>query len=180
MVSMRWRAGIRALFILLGCSAAAQADDTKVVAGWLEKVHFAAVRGHQVTAKLDSGARTSSINARDIEDFDRDGQPWVRFELVLEDEDGQVETVPVERPLVRRVRIKEHDGQHGRRAVVELTFCFVGRWHRAQFSLVDRTEFNYPVLLGRRFLAGIALIDPEAAFLTDADCPVSAGGATQS
>ncbi|MCG2633808.1 MAG: RimK/LysX family protein, partial [Gammaproteobacteria bacterium] len=128
---------------------------------------------HEVTAKLDSGARTSSINARNIDAFERKGKPWVKFELVLRDKEDHLEAVAMERPVTRYVRIKEHDGNHDRRTVVELEFCFVGRWHRAQFSLIDRSEFNYPILLGRRFLAGTAVIDPGETFLTDPGCEAS-------
>ncbi|MFZ5654792.1 MAG: ATP-dependent zinc protease [Pseudomonadota bacterium] len=179
MISMRRCAGIAAVLSLLGGSAAARADDAKVIAGWVEKVYFAAAPGHEVKAKLDSGAKTSSVNARDVEDFERDGRPWVRFELVLPDEDDRTRVIAMERPVTRYVRIKEHRGDHDRRPVVELEFCFVGRFHRAQFSLVDRTRFHYPVLLGRRFLAGVALIDPGATFLTEPDCAESGTGADQ-
>ena len=178
MVATRWFARVMGLVVLLAV-AGARADTAKVIAGWLEKVYLSAAPGHEVTAKLDSGATTSSINARGIESFDRQGQPWVRFELVLRDEDDRVETLALERPVTRYVRIKEHDGNHDRRAVVELEFCFVGRWHKAQFSLVDRSEFNYPILLGRRFLAGTAVIDPGETFLTDPRCEDPAAAEAQ-
>lgn len=173
MVAMRWFARVLGLVALLA-AAGARADTGKVIAGWLEKVHFAAADRHEVKAKLDSGAKTSSVNARNVEGFERDGRPWVRFELVLPDADDRTRVVAMERPVTRYVRIKEHDGNHDRRAVVELEFCFVGRWHKAQFSLVDRSEFNYPVLLGRRFLAGIAVIDPGETFLADPRCEAPA------
>jgi hypothetical protein len=169
MVAMHWFARVIGLLALLAVTGA-RADTAKVITGWLEKVYFAAATEHEVTAKLDSGAKTSSIHARNIESFERKGKPWVKFELVLRDKDDHLDTLAMEQPVTRYVRIKEHDGNHDRRAVVELEFCFVGRWHRAQFSLVDRSEFNYPVLLGRRFLADIAVIDSGATFLTDPHC----------
>lgn len=175
---MRWFARVMGLVALLA-GTGARADTAKVITGWLEKVYFAAATEHQVTAKLDSGAKTSSIHARNIESFERKGEPWVKFELVLRDKEDHLDTLAMERPVTRYVRIKEHDGNHDRRAVVELEFCFVGRWHRAQFSLVDRSEFNYPVLLGRRFLAGIAVIDPGEIFLADPRCEAPATTDTQ-
>jgi hypothetical protein len=53
---------------------------------------------------------------------------------------------------------------------VDLEFCFGGRWWQTEFSLVDRGKFHYPVLLGRGFLDGVAVIDPGATFVTEPDC----------
>lgn len=185
MMAMRWRTRIRGAMVLLVASTApiaatdAQAATGKVIAGWLENVYVTAAPDRQVIAKLDSGARTSSIYARNIESFTRNAEPWVRFELVLGGKKEGAHFVPLERPVVRYVRIKEHDGNHNRRPIVDLEFCFSGRLHRTEFSLVDRSQFNYSILLGRRFLAGVAVIDPDADFLTNPDCPTSAKRVSQ-
>ena len=76
----------------------------------------------------------------------------------------------MESPLVRKVYIKDHQSQSDARPVVELEFCMDGRRHSAHFSLVDRGSFLYSVLLGRDFLAGSFVVDPEATFLTGASC----------
>ncbi|HEX4881761.1 MAG TPA: RimK/LysX family protein [Porticoccaceae bacterium] len=192
MVAMRWLARIcgalaplviAPLVIAPHAVAAAQAGPGKVVAGRVESIYLSAAPSHKVTAKLDSGARTSSIDARNIEPFTRDGKPWVRFELMLGEAPGNQRkkrlVVPLERPVIRYVRIKEHDGSHSRRPIVELEFCFDRRLHHSEFSLVDRSQFLYPVLFGRRFLAGVALIDSAATFLTEPDCPSSAKRVSQ-
>lgn len=169
MVAMRRLARICGAIALLQFTAA-QAGTGKVIAGWLENVQLAVATDHPVKAKLDSGAKTSSINARNIEPFTRDGADWVRFELVLEGADDSIRTIAMEQPVARFVRIKRHGGQPHRRAVVNLDFCFSGRWWRTEFSLVDRNKFHYPVLLGRRFLAGTAVIDSGETFVTEPDC----------
>lgn len=154
--------------------AAAKADepDGKRIVGWVERV-LVMPGAHPVNAKLDTGANTSSIHAESIERFERDGDRWVRFELVLKIRDGgedRVERVPHEAPLYRRVRIKDHDEPANARPVVELDFCMDGARHRAQFSLADRGGFIYPVLLGRRFLAGAYVIDPDETFESTPSC----------
>ena len=170
MSALRWLAGIVGLWWLpLSCMTAA-ADSNKVMAGWLETVYLSELPDHQAKAKLDTGAKTSSINARNVEAFTRDGKPWVRFELVLKNLQGQTRTVALERPRLRSVLIKERDGKPGKRPVVALELCFGGSLRQAEFTLADRTGFNYPVLLGRRFLAGIAVVDPQATHLTQPDC----------
>lgn len=148
---------------------ASSTDPGKVIAGWVEKISFTE-NGIITKAKLDSGAKTSSIHATNIESFRKDEQKWVRFELVLTDPEDKPFTVQMEAKRVRGVKIKNHDGNFDRRAVVELSFCFDGRWRRSEFTLADRSEFIYDVLLGREFLKGIAVIDPEQTFLTQAQC----------
>lgn len=141
----------------------------KLTAGWVEWIHFGDA-DRRVKAKLDTGANTASINAVNIERFKRDDTRWVRFELQLEDENDATLRKTLERPVTRRIRIKEHAGKSQSRAVVKLDFCFAGQWRSAEFSLVDRSRFIYPVLLGRRFLRDNAIIDPAEVFATEARC----------
>lgn len=178
MIAMRWLAGIVGLLWLSAPCAAAPTDSNKVMAGWLEPVYLSELPQHRIKAKLDTGAKTSSINARDIESFTRNGKPWVRFELVLKGIRGKTRTIALERPRLRSVLIKEHNGKPGKRPVVTLELCFSGTPHQIEFTLADRSEFNYPVLLGRRFLAGIAVVDPQATYVTEPDCTEVSGGKT--
>ncbi len=170
---MRAKTALTAAFIaaLLCMSAAANAGEKgkqpgKVIAGWVEKITLLDYGDKPIKAKLDSGAKTSSLHASKIEAFERDGEDWVRF--TFEDKDG--EKAVFERPEVRGVKIKDLGGGFDRRHVVELDLCFDGRIHTTQFTLTDRSGFIYRVLLGRRFLAGVAVIDPESIYLTKDHC----------
>ncbi|NNC68558.1 MAG: hypothetical protein HKN83_11055, partial [Gammaproteobacteria bacterium] len=51
-------------------------DPARVIAGWVEKVRIDN-QDFDVKAKLDTGARTSSINARNIQSFKINGARWV-------------------------------------------------------------------------------------------------------
>ncbi|MGJ8670063.1 MAG: ATP-dependent zinc protease family protein [Oceanococcus sp.] len=146
--------------------------DNRVLAGWVERIALRA-SGDELKAKLDTGAKTSSINATNIKRLKRDGKKWVQFTLEYQTAKGGPGKVQLEKPLRRNVQVKEHEGDNDRRAVVDLEFCFAGQWHVAQFSLVDRRKFVYPVLLGRRFLQTSTLIDPSATFLTETNCVTS-------
>lgn len=158
---------------VLGINGRAAADSRtpgKVIAGYVEKLTLKPWN-HTVSAKLDTGALTSSIHATDVERFKKDGEKWVRFTLDLEDTDDNQHSMTVERPLERRVKIKEDDDDHDRRLVVKLDICFDGREHAVQFTLNDRSNYLYQVLLGRRFLKDVAIVDPSASFLTQRNCP---------
>ena len=142
----------------------------KVIAGWIEKISLVE-QPLILKAKLDTGAKTSSIHAINVEQFKKNDDRWVRFDLLLTDVNDKQHTIHMETPKARRVRIKNTDGDHDRRAVVELEICFDGRKHITEFTLADRSEYIYDVLLGREFLQGVAVVDPENTFLTQAICP---------
>lgn len=49
------------------------------VVGWRELVHLPELGLHAVPAKIDTGARTSSLHGTVLEEFERDGERYVRF-----------------------------------------------------------------------------------------------------
>lgn len=165
------------VFIVVGLSVtfsqahASSRTPGKVIAGWVEKINLQSNdKTHALKAKLDTGAKTSSIHAKEIQRYKKDGDSRVRFAVLVRDKDGEYVDVPFDVPVKRKVNIKTHDGEPDRRWVVDLTICFDGRWHTTEFSLVDRSEYIYSVLLGRKFLSGVAVVDTEKTFLTLAQC----------
>ncbi|GKW48546.1 retropepsin-like aspartic peptidase RloA3 [Halomonas sp. NCCP-2165] len=146
----------------------ASADEAPVF-GWVEKASLEPW-GIEVKAKLDSGALTSSLDARDIQRFTRDGEPWVRFRLDLEDEaTGEVISETLELPRYRRVRLRGAGGEDSR-PVVLMDICLGGTIYEEQFSLRDRGDMLYPLLLGRRTIGHLGLLDVTETFLTDPEC----------
>lgn len=143
---------------------------SKRIVGWVERAVMLP-GGAPVYAKLDTGAKTSSLHAEEIERFEKDGAPWIRFTAVLEGPKDTVRRERFERPVHREVRIKDHDDPADSRPVVELDFCLDGRRERAEFSLTDRSGFLYSVLLGRRFLADRFVVDPGETFEAERGCP---------
>ncbi|MCW4151869.1 ATP-dependent zinc protease [Halomonas sp. 18H] len=125
--------------------------------------------GTFLEARVDSGADTSSLSARDITAFERDGEDWVRFKLGLTPDDKVVEAVRDvwhEAPIVRRVRITQASGEESR-PVIELLMTLGPIREPVQFTLTDRSHLEYPVLLGRRFLMDIAIVDVAREFVHD-------------
>ena len=148
--------------------------QARQVLGWVEWVVLEP-SNVRFKAKLDSGAETSSLHATDVEPFERNGEQWVRFHVVLTDhkeelDDDAVTELQMERPVTRDVLIKRHDQESERRYVVTLPFCIAGRQQEAEFTLADRGKWTYPVLLGRRFLEDEVLIDSSDSFLAAAEC----------
>lgn len=134
----------------------------------------------RLKARLDTGAKTSSLHAVNVEPFDKDGEEWVNFQIPLGDHkdqptEGELEhesvIIELERPVERTVLIKRKGAPSQRRYVVMMDFCIAGTSHTTQFSLTDRGKFSYPVLLGRRFMRDDnILIDSADSFLAEREC----------
>lgn len=134
-----------------------------MVAGWLESV-ILDPWGIKLRAKLDTGAKTSSIHAENIERFERDDQTWLRFDLP-QGKDKKAARQTIEVPLLKDVQIKRHKLPSVTRSVVELSFCINAHYYTTPFTLADRGNYNYPVLLGRRFLKNNILVDSAKIFM---------------
>lgn len=130
--------------------------------GWLERV-LVCPGGLDLVAKLDTGAKTSSIHATEYTLFTRNGQPWVRFSGTDRDENPYT----FEREVVRMVPIKNLDGTVRERPAVKLGIVLANTYCEAEVNLEDRSHRNYRILLGRAYLqqAGL-MINPAVTFRT--------------
>ncbi|MEH6814682.1 MAG: ATP-dependent zinc protease [Motiliproteus sp.] len=110
----------------------------KLVIGEVEAIRVEPP-GLLLNARIDTGATTSSINAQEIQRFERDGKRWVRF--ILTDEHGNSYTM--ERPMTRVVEIKRHGGKSLQRPVVKVKLLLAGKVQSTEVSLADRSHFEY-------------------------------------
>ena len=142
----------------------------QIVAGWIENV-LITPGNLPVKAKLDTGARTSSMDAPNFETFEKDGKPWVRFGFST----NENRSVLIERPVKRTARIKDLTGPDQIRNVIEIGVCLDKLYTTTEVTLFDRTGFNYRLLLGRSFMKKARiLINPNATYLTNPDCSAAA------
>jgi hypothetical protein len=138
----------------------------KQVAGWVENVIL--FPGNlKVKAKIDTGARNSSLNADHLEEFERDGTTWVRFGL----ENWKGQAVSMEAPVIRTVKIKQHGTQAAVRPVIRLGICLGDVYKEVEVNLEDREKFNYQMLVGRSYLRNSFLVDASASFKVKPNCP---------
>ena len=108
-------------------------------------------------ARIDTGATTTSIFATEIEIFERDGDKWVRF--VIQNTDPE-EEFPMEAPVARIVPIKKRGVEgHTQRPAVKMDLVMGETTKKVEVNLADRTGFEYPLLIGRDFLGGLAIVD---------------------
>lgn len=129
---------------------------SKKVVGGVTHIHF--VQPDVVLlARVDTGAETASLDARNIERFERDGEQWVRFDIPDPQHNRRVST---EQKLSRKVKILQAATEStDRRLVVELAVEIAGISQVAEFTLTDREHMSYPVLIGRNILKDVMVVD---------------------
>ncbi|MEN9534166.1 MAG: hypothetical protein RIQ83_3390 [Pseudomonadota bacterium] len=157
------------LLVCLSLPGAARAASAPAVYGWIEK-GLLMPSGVAVKMKLDTGALTSSMDARDLHHFKRDGKPWVRFTLQLTDANtAQQVRQTLERPVEHMVTVRGAGGME-QRPTVTMAICLGDKVYEEWFTLRDRSKMIYPVLLGRRLLADLGAVDASSTFTVQPGC----------
>jgi hypothetical protein len=170
MKNLSWTAKVMFLFFLISCDAPSfsevtPSNDGMRAAGWVENVSI--FPGNlKIKAKLDTGARNSSLNAKHIEEFERDGAKWVRFEL----KNWKGRTLSFETRVIRMATIKQHETQSATRPVIRLGICLGNVYKEVEVNLQDRSKFNYQLLIGRSYLRNSILVDSSATFTVEPNC----------
>lgn len=106
-------------------------------------------------ARIDTGATTSSLDADDIKEFERDGEKWVSFK-VTNRRSGEVYNF--EKPILKNIKIKRIEDKENR-IKVYMPVSFGGQKFMSEFTLAHREKFEYQVLIGRNILSGRAIVD---------------------
>ncbi|HIE06848.1 MAG TPA: ATP-dependent Zn protease [Desulfarculaceae bacterium] len=115
----------------------------------------------RLKARIDTGATTSSIHALDIVRYERDGKKWVRFNLI----NSSGAKIKMNYPVHRIIKIKRHGADVQSRPVVNLKITMGKIQKTTPFSLIDRSNFNFPILIGRTFLANTAIVDVNRSYI---------------
>lgn len=157
---------------LSGDISALSQETAKAVFGRVERV-WVGNTDIVLRAKIDTGARTSSLGTDTIETFKRGDQDWVRFSFV----DAAGAPVTLVRKVVRFARLKKKNAPGTEtRPVVLLKLCVGDVFRLTQVNLVDRMRFDYPVLIGRRFLFGKAVVDIARQYVSEPHCREMSSG----
>jgi len=150
------------LFIVFN-SSYLSADNKKVI-GWLEMVRV--YPGNlKIRAKFDTGAKVSSLNASSLLKFNRNGESWVKFKLYAGEE-----SFIIEKKILETVNIKKKGGCVEQRPVIKIGVCIGSTYREIEVNLIDRSSFNYQLLIGRNDSKEKYLIDPSLTFTSEPTC----------
>lgn len=153
-------------------AASSYANSTEY--GWLESARI--INGNaSVIAKLDTGARTSSLDARNLEQYEKDGKVWARFSLPIRKSKTMVS---FEREVMGEVKIKNRyrlfrmtKRAFSKRPLVEMEICLGGMQRKLLVNLTNRKHFHYGLLLGRESIKKFnGVVNPSKTFTTKPRC----------
>ncbi|MGI2169876.1 ATP-dependent zinc protease family protein [Shewanella sp. MF05960] len=146
---------VRPIAIPDQCSEATIGE--KFILGEVESVYVDEVKAKFAT-RIDTGAESSSLDARNIVLFERDGVQWARYDVMTNGIDQPANTF--ESKVEKFVRIKQDvDSDDDRRPVIH-AHLKIGKYSaETDLNLVDRSHLDYPLLLGRKFMKDIAVVD---------------------
>lgn len=136
--------------------------DDLLLVGRVENV-FILPQDLKLKAKIDTGARTSSLHALDLTSFERDGKPWVRFAML---DLKANKKIYFERPVIRKTKVKQQGTDLQLRPTVSMSIRFGPMEEQLDFTLADRSGYLYQVLIGRNFLRDRAIVDVRRTFIT--------------
>ena len=129
------------------------------IIGEVEPIYFLPMKS-PFLARIDTGATTSSIDAKDIVYFERDGERWVTFKLVNR---KTKEEHVFEKKIERSFKVKRA-GDDERRKAVKMEIKMGKEVFNAFFSLADRESFDYQGLIGRNVLTGRFIVDTSTSY----------------
>jgi hypothetical protein len=133
------------------------------VVGWREWVGLPDLGVEWMKAKIDTGARTSSLHAFAIEEFEKDGADWVRFELHPWQRSTD-DAVQVEVPVHDRRLVRSSSGHADVRYVVTLRLRLLDRTVPAEVTLTRRDEMGFRMLIGREALRQGFVVEAAASY----------------
>jgi hypothetical protein len=139
--------------------------ENKILLGWREWVSLPGLGIPAIKAKVDTGARTSSLHAFQLETFREKGQRKVRFGIHPLQRRNDITIWCVADVLDYR-RVSDSGGHREMRYVINTPVCIGSMVWDAEITLTDRETMQFRMLLGRTAMVGRFAVDPEAAYLT--------------
>ncbi|MCY7410872.1 MAG: RimK/LysX family protein [Chitinophagales bacterium] len=128
--------------------------ETKITIGRIDKVDFPELGMADVEAKIDSGAFTSSIHCGNINAFYKGDDHYVRFVLF---DDQQV--IKHEARVFASKQVKNSFGQIEYRYTIKTEVVVFDKAFEIELALTNRSSMKYPVLLGRKLLSDLFIVD---------------------
>ena len=145
-------------------SAFPRTASPRVTLGWREWLSLPELGVDWIRAKVDSGARSSSLHVQQQELFTRQGQPWVRF-LLEHGLQGSSRHV-VETEVIDQRMVTDSGGHRGERIFIRTLLRLPsGEAWPIEINLTERRNMLFPMLLGRTALRRHCVVEPARSFL---------------
>ncbi len=128
------------------------------VIGWREWIALPDLGIKRVKAKIDTGARSSSLHAFDIKTCDRDGKTFASFHVHPMQRNSR-ETVECQAEVLEYRMIRSSTGHAQKRPVIVTTIEVLGESWPIELTLANRDEMGFRMLLGREAIRKRFMVD---------------------
>lgn len=128
------------------------------VIGWREWVGLPDLGIKAIKVKVDTGARSSSLHASKLQEFERDGAKWVRFHVHPEQRKS-AKSVEVEAMVLDFRSVRSSSGKAEIRPVIVTNIELFGITWSVELTLASRDQMGFRMLLGRQAFRGRFLVD---------------------
>ena len=134
------------------------------VVGWREWVRLPELGVFVIKAKIDTGARSSSLHAFNVETFRRRGALWVRFQI--HPRQRSIDTsIRTEARVLEHRAVRSSSGHLTQRPVIVTHIELLGQCWPIELTLANRDEMGFRMLLGREALRQRLLVDPGRSYV---------------
>ena len=134
----------------------------KTIVGDIEAISILDLDLYDLDVKIDTGADSNSLHCDDIY---VDTNNNVHFTL-LDEVHPSYHGKKMEMPLYRMKRVKSSNGKVERRPSIKVKVLFFGKEYVTVVSLTNRASMQYPMLIGKKFLAKGFLVDVSKQYLS--------------
>ena len=128
------------------------------IIGTTDCIDFMDAEIENLPCKIDTGAAISAIHADRIQIIEKNGVDFLAFKL-LDKKHPKFNNIEILTSDFTEKRIKNSFGEAENRFQVKLKIRVFDKVYNSSFTLTNRKQMAYPVLLGKKFLKGKFLVD---------------------
>ncbi len=136
-----------------------------VIIGWREWIGLPGLGIDQIKAKIDTGAKTSALHAYRVRTEHRDGQLWASF-FVHPVQRKRHPEFACEARVVDERGVRSSNGNIEHRLTIRTQMQLGPYKYPADFTLTNRDEMGFRMLIGRAALKNRFIVDSGESFAT--------------
>ncbi len=138
--------------------------SNKIIIGSIEVCDLPDIGINNLQVRIDTGAKTSSLHVDNIEEFTKQGKPWVSFDI--HPDVYNIKKVTACKAALHDVRsIKSSNGTSEVRYVIKTLMRLGDHSWPIEITLTNRSDMSYLMLLGREGMGKRVLVNPAKSFI---------------
>lgn len=141
-----------------------ESETPLVIIGWREWVSLPELGIARIKAKIDTGARSSCLHTYEMETYQIDQQPFVRFKVHPIQRHEEF-SVTCEAPIHDVRSVRSSSGEATDRIVIQSLVRWMGQTWKIDVTLNNRSEMGFRMLIGREAVRNRLLVDSGRSYL---------------